>query len=50
LFLRRFVSDSAYAHFDIYGWQPADAPARPKGGVGQATRALYAALPKLLNL
>ncbi|MGB3246948.1 MAG: leucyl aminopeptidase family protein, partial [Sulfitobacter sp.] len=42
LFLRRFVSDSAYAHFDIYGWQPADAPARPKGGVGQATRALYA--------
>jgi len=50
LFLRRFVTDSSYAHFDIYGHQPSDAPARPKGGVGQATRALYAALPKLLNL
>ncbi|MDW3223990.1 MAG: leucyl aminopeptidase family protein [Paracoccaceae bacterium] len=40
LFLRRFVDSSPYAHFDIYGWQPSDAPARPKGGVGQATRAL----------
>jgi leucyl aminopeptidase len=50
LFLRRFVTDSPYAHFDIYGHQPNDAPARPKGGVGQATRALYAALPTLLKL
>ncbi len=50
LFLRRFVTESAYAHFDIYGWQPSDAPARPKGGVGQGTRALYAALPDLLKL
>ncbi|QJF49854.1 leucyl aminopeptidase family protein [Roseobacter ponti] len=40
LFLRRFVSTSTYAHFDVYGWNPADAPARPKGGTGQATRAL----------
>jgi leucyl aminopeptidase len=37
-------------HFDIYGWQPSAAPARPKGGVGQATRALFEALPKMLNL
>jgi leucyl aminopeptidase len=44
LFLRRFVGESRYAHFDIYGWQPADAPARPKGGVGQATRALHSVL------
>ncbi len=50
LFLRRFVSESPYAHFDIYGWQPNDAPARPKGGVGQATRALYAALAQMLKL
>lgn len=50
LFLRRFVTETPYAHFDIYGWQPSDAPARPKGGVGQATRALYAALPELLDL
>ena len=50
LFLRRFVTESRYAHFDIYGWQPSDAPARPKGGVGQGTRALHAALPELLKL
>ncbi|WP_172297566.1 M17 family metallopeptidase [Pseudoruegeria sp. HB172150] len=51
LFLRRFVTDTArYAHFDVYGWQPADAPARPKGGVGQGARAILQALPGLLNL
>lgn len=51
LFLRRFVgTDTRYAHFDIYGWQPAAAPARPKGGVGQGARAILAALPALLNL
>lgn len=51
LFLRRFVTETPnYLHFDIYGWQPSAAPARPKGGVGQATRALLAALPKMLNL
>ncbi len=49
LFLRRFVSDSAYAHFDIYGWQPAAAPARAKGGVGQGTRALFQALDRILT-
>ena len=49
LFLRRFVTDTErYLHFDIYGWQPSAAPARPKGGVGQATRALLDALPDLL--
>jgi leucyl aminopeptidase len=41
LFLRRFVGDSVYAHFDIYGWNPKDAPGRPKGGVGQGIRALF---------
>ncbi|MBM1815777.1 leucyl aminopeptidase family protein [Pseudosulfitobacter pseudonitzschiae] len=51
LFLRRFVTDTPrYMHFDIYGWQPSEAPARPKGGVGQGTRALLAALPAVLKL
>ena len=51
LFLRRFVTATPrYAHFDIYGWQPAPAPARPKGGVGQGARALLAGLPKLLGV
>lgn len=47
LFLRRFVGTSRYVHFDIYGWQPADAPGRPKGGVGQATRALFETLSRI---
>lgn len=50
LFLRRFVTCPRYMHFDIYGHTPYDAPARPKGGVGQGARALLAALPKVLNL
>lgn len=51
LFLRRFVTDTPrFAHFDIYGWQPSVAPARPVGGVGQGTRAIFEALPKVLNL
>lgn len=50
LFLRRFVTTCPrYVHFDIYGWQPSAAPARPKGGVGQGARALLAALPSLLE-
>ncbi|MEM9475562.1 MAG: leucyl aminopeptidase family protein [Pseudomonadota bacterium] len=48
LFLRRFVEKAPrYIHFDIYGWQPASAPGRPKGGVGQGARALFQALPEL---
>lgn len=51
LFLRRFVTDrEKFAHFDIYGWQPTAAPARPKGGVGQGARAILAALPALLGV
>jgi len=51
LFLRRFVTQTRrYAHFDIYGWNPSDAPGRPKGGVGMGARAVLAALPELLDL
>ncbi|MFX0544876.1 leucyl aminopeptidase family protein [Roseovarius sp. S1116L3] len=50
LFLRRFAGDTRYAHFDIYGWNPTAAPARPKGGVGMGARALLAALPEALDL
>jgi leucyl aminopeptidase len=50
LFLRRFVQNPRYMHFDIYGHQPSDAPARPKGGVGQGARALLEALPAMLKL
>ncbi|MDK3075624.1 leucyl aminopeptidase family protein [Sedimentitalea sp. JM2-8] len=50
LFLRRFAGKSRYMHFDIYAWQSANAPARPKGGVGMGARALLDALPDLLKL
>ncbi len=50
LFLRRFVDAPRYLHFDIYGWQATAAPGRPKGGVGQGSRALLDALPKILDL
>ncbi len=50
LFLRRFAVGTRYAHFDIYGWNPTGAPARPKGGVGMGARALLAALPAALKL
>ncbi|MGO4908036.1 M17 family metallopeptidase [Pseudorhodobacter sp. W20_MBD10_FR17] len=49
LFLRRFVANPAYVHFDIYGHQPVAAPARPKGGVGQGARAILTALPQMLG-
>ena len=50
LFLRRFIEGHRYMHFDIYGWSPSTAPARPKGGCGQGVRALLDALPDLLDL
>ena len=49
LFLRRFAGDTPYTHFDIYGWNPTAAPARPKGGVGMGARALFQALPEVLT-
>jgi len=50
LFLRRFAGTTRYLHFDIYGWSPKDAPARPRGGVGMGARALLEALPNLLEV
>ncbi|WP_317056784.1 leucyl aminopeptidase family protein [Roseovarius rhodophyticola] len=50
LFLRRFACETSYAHFDIYGWNPTAAPARPKGGVGMGARAILQALPEVLGL
>ncbi len=45
LFLDRFVRDTPrFAHFDIYGWNPTAAPARPRGGVGMGARAIFDAL------
>lgn len=41
LFLKRFVEKAgAWAHFDIFAWNPADRPHSPAGGEAQAIRAL----------
>lgn len=50
LFLHRFVERARYIHFDLYAHSPSDAPARPKGALGQGARAVLAALPRLLAL
>lgn len=45
LFLSRFVEKAkSWAHFDIFGWVPAEKPASPVGGEAQAIRAVYALL------
>lgn len=50
LFLRRFADHPRYSHFDIYGHTPTEAPARPKGGVGQGARAVLGALIAIFDL
>ncbi|UWQ18096.1 M17 family metallopeptidase [Jannaschia sp. M317] len=51
LFLDRFAQRAPrFVHFDIYGWCPSAAPARPKGGVGMGARAILDALPGVLGL
>ncbi|MEZ5960451.1 MAG: leucyl aminopeptidase family protein [Hyphomonadaceae bacterium] len=46
LFLRRFVTVPAWAHFDVYAWAPKEKPSRPTGGEAQALRASWAVLKK----
>lgn len=41
LFLQRFVGNTPWMHFDVYGWNPTSSPARPKGGEIMTTRAIY---------
>jgi len=43
LFLRRFVASTpAWAHFDIYAWNPSARAHGPEGGEVQAARGLFA--------
>ena len=47
LFLQRFVEKAkAWAHFDIFAWNPAARPHGPAGGEAQAIRALETLLAK----
>lgn len=43
LYLQRFVPASqAWMHVDVYAWNDADRPGRPKGGEAQGLRAMFA--------
>lgn len=44
LFLKRFVGNTPWAHFDVYGWVPKARPGRPQGGEAQAARAILRVL------
>ena len=44
LFLERFAPGGAWAHFDIFAWNPRSRPGWPQGAEAQAIRALYALL------
>jgi len=44
LFLQRFAPPGAWAHFDIFAWNPRGKPGAPSGAEAQAIRALYALL------
>jgi leucyl aminopeptidase len=41
LFLRRFAPKGAWAHFDIFAWNPRNKPGRSSGGEAQVIRALF---------
>lgn len=41
LFLKQFVVDADWMHFDVYGWNPTSAPGHPAGGEIFAVRGLY---------
>jgi leucyl aminopeptidase len=43
LFLKRFVTETrAWAHIDMYAWNPKERPGRPVGAEPQCVRTLYA--------
>lgn len=46
LFLRKFVSAPAWAHFDIYAWSQKDRPGRPAGADAHALRASWEMLKR----
>jgi leucyl aminopeptidase len=45
LFLQEFVpAGTAWAHFDVYAWNPAGRPGRPEGAEAQTLRAVFRAI------
>jgi len=50
LYLQQFVDITAWAHFDIYGWSPANRPGQQKGAAVQALMAGYHAIESYFDL
>jgi leucyl aminopeptidase len=46
LFLKRFAPKGAWAHFDIFAWNPRGKPGWPVGAEAQAIRGLYSLLKR----
>jgi leucyl aminopeptidase len=47
LFLQEFVSPgTAWAHLDVFAWNPSSRPGRPEGGEAIGLRALYGAIAR----
>lgn len=47
LYLERFIpANLPWAHIDVYSWNDADRPGRPRGGEAQSLRAVYAWLAR----
>ena len=46
LFLRRFAPPGAWAHFDIFAWNPRSRAGYPQGAEAQAIRAIFTMLEK----
>jgi leucyl aminopeptidase len=50
LFLQAFVERTrAWAHLDLFAWNPSDRPGRPKGGEASALRALFGLIERRLE-
>jgi leucyl aminopeptidase len=46
LFLKRFIDDTPWVHFDVMAFNTRNRPARPEGGEAMALRAVYQYLEK----
>ena len=46
LFLQKFAPTTAWAHFDIFAWNPRSRPGFTSGAEAQAIRGLYRLLRK----
>ena len=49
LFLRRFVGDRPWVHFDVFAWNAYARPGRPAGGEAQGLRAAFGLIKSIVE-